>query len=744
MHTRTHKITVIAALAAGVAVSAVASESDAVARFEQAGPIWVAEEDGEPNSSYVFMTGFEWNGRGPLKLRFSGCSVFRVSVNGAFAAYGPARGPHGWFRIDEWDIAKFARKGWNQLVIEGVGYNVDNYYIVNHRPFLQAEVLADGKPLMTTGDGVGGRSRWSAYRTGRVREVPRYSIQRAHSEVYKVGKDAEWWKHPGVMCKCTALAITNAPTVKFLERGAPYPDFAIDASYRPTHVLNVSLKTGDLGRPPRIVSAPWTFAPWTSEAIAFQPAREWWVRDIAPDGAVAAGGPQWVSAGRGVRYEGAINNTGFLRLKVKVAKPGRLLVGFDEILSGDRLDFLRRFGCCNVVAWDVKEAGEFELESFEPYTFKFAEAIMLEGEAEIERLEMRTYKNPNATQPHKIPDPAERKIFDAARETFMQNAVDVFTDCPSRERAGWLCDSYFTGPAEHFFTGRNEIERTFLRNFVLAEEFPCMPEGMVSMCYPGDHTNGNFIPNWSMWLMLELANYAERTKDRETVGMLKPRVEGLLKFFAAYRDADGVLTNLPKWVFVEWSHANDSRLTKDGINWPSNMTYADALARMAKLYGRDDLAAQSERLKRTIRERSYDGKWFRDNAKHPDTTETCQYYAFFHGIATPKTHPDLWKRLTAEFGPGRQKKGLYKEVWPSNAFIGNLMRLCLLDRYGLRGQMKREAVGYYLGMAEKTGTLWEHDSPTASCNHGFASYIAVLLAGETSRMESFSNIEGNE
>ena len=699
----------------------------AVDRFEQATPIWVATDTGEPNSSYLFTTRFDWDGQSSLKLRFSGCSVFKVFVNGAFAAYGPARGPHGWFRIDEWDLAKFARKGWNDLAIEGVGYNVDNYYIINHRPFLQAEVLVNGKSVAATGNMTDGRHDWDAHDTGRVREVPRYDSQRTHTEIYKVGKNAAWWRHPEVKVKRKSLAITNAPPVKFLERGAPYPDFAIDTSYRPTHSLKVTLKTGDPGQPPRIISAPWTFAPWTSETITFQPAREWWLRDIVPDGAVAADEPQKVKSDRGIRYAGAINDTGFLRLKIKVSKPGRLIVGFDEILSADRLDFLGRFGCCNVVAWNLMETGEFELESFEPYTFKYAEAIMLEGEAEIERLEMRTYKNPNATRPHVIPDPAERKIFDAARETFMQNAVDVFTDCPSRERAGWLCDSYFTGPAEHFFTGRNEIERTFLRNFALADEFPCMPEGMIPMCYPGDHASGNFIPNWSMWLMLELANYAERTQDRETVEMMKPRIEGLLRFFASYQDADGVLTNLPKWVFVEWSHANDTRLVKDGINWPSNMTYADSLARMAKLYGRDNLAVQAERLKNTIRERAYDGKWFRDNAKFPDKTETCQYYAFFHGIATPETHPDLWRRLTAEFGPGRQKKGLHKEIWPSNAFIGNLMRLCLLDRYGQRDQMKREAVGYYLGMAEKTGTLWEMDSPTASCNHGFASYIAVLL-----------------
>ena len=29
-------------------------------------------------------------------------------------------------------------------------------------------------------------------------------------------------------------------------------------------------------------------------------------------------------------------------------------------------------------------------------------------------------------------------------------------------------------------------------------------------------------------------------------------------------------------------------------------------------------------------------------------------------------------------------------------------------------------------MAERTGTLWENDTPHASCNHGFASHAAVF------------------
>lgn len=692
-------------------------------RFEKAEPIWTAAEKGEVNSSVAFVSGFDWDGALPLKLRLSGCSIFRVFVNGEFAAYGPARGPHGWFRMDEWDLSRVAKKGRNRLTIEGVAYNTTTYYIIEHAPFLQAEVVAGGKVVLATGDGW-----WMAVPTPRIRQVPRYSLQRAQSEVYEVDHLWDAARRNVVGWNPVTLEIKKQPPVRLLERGAPYPKFEMDRTYRPTDALSVKLRTGDLGKEPNVWDEKMSFLGRTypRDMLQYVPVLDWWKRSVEPKSKVEV--EQWrINSSCGVRYEGAINDTGFLRLKVKVGKPGRILVGFDEVLVDGKLDFINRFGCNNIVTWDVREPGEYELESFEPYTFKYAEVIMLEGEATVETLEMRTYKNPNATRACALTDPADRKIFEAARETFMQNAVDVFTDCPSRERAGWLCDSYFTGPAEHFFTGKNEIERTFLRNFALAEEFPHLPEGMVPMCYPGDHINKNYIPNWSMWFILEIANYFERTGDRETVELLKLRVEGLLRFYAKYLNQDGLLENLPAWVFVEWSHANEPKLVNEGVNYPSNMTYSEVLAKAAKLYGRNELLAQSERIRKLIRERSFDGKWFRDNSRQPDVTETCQYYAFFHGIATPKLHPELWKKLTTEFGPERRQKGLYKDVWPSNAFIGNLMRLIILKREGLSAQVGKEVRGYYLKMAEQTGTLWENDSPHASCNHGFASYVALLL-----------------
>lgn len=122
-------------------------------------------------------------------------------------------------------------------------------------------------------------------------------------------------------------------------------------------------------------------------------------------------------------------------------------------------------------------------------------------------------------------------------------------------------------------------------------------------------------------------------------------------------------------------------------------------------------------------------------------TETCQYYAFFTGVATKELYPELWKTLTAEFGPDRLQKGLHPEIHPSNAFIGNFLRLELLCRNGDYSKLLEEIKGYFLYMAEKTGTLWEYKDTFASCNHGFASYAAELIYSycRTGGMQTYGN-----
>ena len=378
--------------------------------------------------------------------------------------------------------------------------------------------------------------------------------------------------------------------------------------------------------------------------------------------------------------------------------------------------------------------------SMEPVGYKYINYICTQGAVEITNPGMVEYANPyECIAKLDSENREEQKIFEAAWQTFRQNAADIFMDCPTRERAGWLCDSFFIGRAAQFFTGDTTMEKQFLENYILGFPDEHLPYGMLTQSYPSEAYHGSYIVNWAMWYIVELEDFIKRGGDSGLLEKARELVYAILAYLENIENEDGLLDRLPSWAFVEWSKAND--FVQD-INYPNNMVYSYILRVVGKLYGDTKTTEKGEQLKELIVKRSYNGTFFVDNDVYKDgvpvssgeTTETCQYHAFFFDIVTPDSHPELWRKLTTEFGPEREALGLYPDVYPSNAFTGNMMRLDILMRYGLYEQCREEVVGYFTEMANITGTLWEHMKPTNSCNHGFASYAGPLLyhsIGET-------------
>ena len=120
---------------------------------------------------------------------------------------------------------------------------------------------------------------------------------------------------------------------------------------------------------------------------------------------------------------------------------------------------------------------------------------------------------------------------------------------------------------------------------------------------PGGYPGAGLLSTYMMWYVLQCGEYAARAGDdgRAFADFAKARVLRNIEFLTKYENSDGLLENLPGWVFIEWSHAAD--LVK-GINYPANMLWAKTLDCAAALYGRGDFAERAERLRETIRRRS--------------------------------------------------------------------------------------------------------------------------------------------
>lgn len=256
---------------------------------------------------------------------------------------------------------------------------------------------------------------------------------------------------------------------------------------------------------------------------------------------------------------------------------------------------------------------------------------------------------------------------------------------------------------------------------------------MIPMCYPSDSPSGEFISNWSLWYILELDDYYKRTDDFGLLARSEKKVCGILEYFLGYVNQEGFLESLSHWVFVEWSRANDFTY---GVNMPSNMLYSAALIAAGRCYKRSGWTEQGKALRGKIADYAFNGSFFEDNLIRKDgrlvrlgnITETCQYYAFYFGVADKAHYPSLYDTLFSEsFGIGRDESSVFPHVFKSNAFIGNFLRLDYLCSEKRFAQVNSESKASFLHMAHRTGTLWEHNNPTNSLNHGFASYVAVLI-----------------
>jgi alpha-L-rhamnosidase len=702
--------------------------------FLHAHPVWPKGVELEKN----ILVGFRAVVHGPLDgavvLRIAASTIYRCFVNGEFCGYGPARAGHGYYRVDEWDIGELIRPGKNVVAIEVAGYNVNSYYVLDQPSFLQAEVRAGVSVVAATG----GTSHLfqAVILRERVRKVQRYSFQRPFSEVYRLQPQHQEWRTT-TTARVDHVPCKSVAPKKLLPRNVPNPLFYLrQPDWR---VSEGRVETGfepeTIWKDRSLTEIGPTLKGFPEKDLDVIPSIELQTVKTFPSSTTRrrCNAQEVLSLGEKsyTIVDLGTNLTGFIGAEVICKKSVRLFFTFDEILTDGDVDF-KRLKCVNIVLYEL-EPGTYHVESFEPYTLRYLKLIVLSGECDVKSIYLREYANPNVERAHfAASDDRLNQLFAAGRETYRQNALDLFTDCPSRERAGWLCDSYFTAQAAQALAGDTVEERNFLENFLLPESFPSLPKGMLPMCYPADHIDGNFIPNWGMWFVIQVEDYLRRSGDRALVEALRPRVLELAQYFQAFKNEDGLLEKLKGWVFVEWSDAN--KFVQD-VNYPTNMLYAASLQAVGAMYSIPGLKEEAEKIRRVILKQSFDGDFFVDNAIRENgklsvtrnRSEICQYSAFYFGVVTPESHPALWQNVRDHLGPRRTDTGAFPEVHEANAFIGNVMRLELLSRVGLAQQILDESISSLLYMADRTGTLWENVETSGSCDHGFASHIVRLL-----------------
>lgn len=681
--------------------------------------VWAEGQKNQMNRAFAFVLDLGKKQMGEICL--SAASCYKVIADGKLMGFGPNRTAHGYARAAVYPFNA------QYITVEVQSHFVPNFCWVKCEPFFACVLKTEsGKEYFAEDFNCFALS-------DRVQKVRRYSFQRGFCETYINEKD----RSALYFCKPQ-----NAfPRVKTEKAELPH--------LLPSETLNPALSeifaekvidSGYCKTSPEIAVYVDRTETLIGTVIEGFKRGEW--QDFSTDEisriTYLSGAKSGDYAYETLDFSRIV--TGIVEVEIIAGNAGEVFFAFDEILSDEKLKTIKPFrgDTANVFKWTVKKAGVYNLSAFEPYAFRYANVITSAGVKAT--VKVRAYENPEAGKMlFECDDKKIEQIMEAARHTFAHNAVDLLTDCPSRERAGWLSDSFFSSVAERVFTGDNKVERAFLQNYILADKSG-HPKGMIPRCYPADYyEEDGFIPNWSLWYILEIYKYFTQYGYDETVEKSRANVEGILNYFVDFENEFGVLEDLKGWIFVEWSAANNSDHI-NGINVPSNACYYASLLAAAKVYGIKGLKEKAEKVKDYLLKNAYVDGFFVDNLIRNEKgdiiptenyTETCQYYMFFFKCADKHTHKELFDKMLNEYGKSDSSASggnpVKKQLTPSNMIYGVYMRLELLMREQKRVELLNECVRYFYDMTQKTGTLWENNTASASCDHGFASYVSRFI-----------------
>lgn len=190
---------------------------------------------------------------------------------------------------------------------------------------------------------------------------------------------------------------------------------------------------------------------------------------------------------------------------------------------------------------------------FDSNGFRYASILVhgVEGSVTLKHFAVQEHVYPwQAGSEFECSDEELNRIYLAGIRTVQLNSHDAFIDCPTREQRAWVGD----GVVHQMVHLATNGDWRLAWHYLSLGNSP-RSDGMLPMSVVGDieATGGFTIPDWALNWIHGVYNLYRFSGDHEAVKALMPTVERVLRWYAPYQTAEGVLKDVVEWNLVDWS-----------------------------------------------------------------------------------------------------------------------------------------------------------------------------------------------
>lgn len=529
---------------------------------------------------------------------------YRLWFNGRHIGHGPARSLPALQYFDTYDLTKYVRPGRNAFAALVTHYGIGTCYACLGAPgfLLQADVtMADGQTVTIATDG-----EWRCAPAPYGMGYRRMSIQLAYPEEFDATREPVNWNlidfqddewQPAHVLGSVGIE----PWMTLIPRDIPLPRYNTIAPIALIQRNAVEKSDVPIGRPENdegLVPAT-TPAFGMAQATRLRPAPPGSVTCNHP--ALFTVAPQSGNTGVSVVLDFGREVSGFPLVMIRRGKGGRVDIGYSERIESDGT--VTPHHLVNDVQYadrlllrpggsTLRAAGSPGHQHYEPLdhrAFRYMRLDFYDCPEPVEMLvELRESGYPVKNRGEfQCSDPLLQRIWEVGRYTTQLCMDDGFMDCPWRERGQWLGDAHVEMLVAAYAFGDTQLARKALLQFPQSQN----EAGWFKGVFPSDTDFDAILPTFCFLWPVALWDYFLLTGEVSLLQAVWPNLERLIAAITRHTDDDGLVADLPGWVFVDWA-----KLNTGGQCTAVNAQAYDALQAAARIARTLGLPEQGEKL----------------------------------------------------------------------------------------------------------------------------------------------------
>ncbi|MEA2063297.1 MAG: alpha-L-rhamnosidase C-terminal domain-containing protein, partial [Gemmatimonadota bacterium] len=320
-------------------------------------------------------------------------------------------------------------------------------------------------------------------------------------------------------------------------------------------------------------------------------------------------------------------------------------------------------------------------------------------------------------------------IWKVAWRTARLCAGETYFDCPYYEQLNYVGDTRIQSLISLYVSGDDRLMRKALVQF----DDSRIPDGLTQSRYPSYAPQ--IIPPYSLFWIAMVHDYWMHRQDPEFVRGLLPGVRSVLGWFERHLTGNDMLGDLPWWNFVDWVPEYPKGVcpgAEDGETSVISLQFVYALEYAAELFesfGREHEAEHARRISSRVKAAVREHCWSGDRGMFAETPEKKQFSQHANSMA-----------ILVDLLPPGQARALFEKTVSEK----DLIQCTFYYRFYLLRALKKVGLGdRYLEMLEpwhdmlRMGltTFSETPEPTRSDCHAWSSSPMLDLLATVAGIE---------